>query len=184
MHPLASTTGGGCALEQAPDDFHGFRRGWMGLVTPEAPDPASGMIRITSEVSIHPDELRYRFSRSGGPGGQHVNRSETRVELLFDIANSPSLTESQRRTVLHRLGGQVDASGVLRIVSSATRSQLENREDALRRLQALLAGALKEHKRRVATHPTRSARERRLAEKRLRGSVKSGRRFSTSSDAE
>jgi ribosome-associated protein len=133
-------------------------------------------VYITPQLIIRPDELRYRFSRSGGPGGQHVNRSETRVELLFDIANSPSLTESQRHTLLHRLSGQVDANGVLRIVSSATRSQAENREDALRRFQALLAGALKERRRRVATRPTRAARERRLEEKRQRSSVKSTRR--------
>ncbi len=147
----------------------------MEPIIPDTPDAGADRIWITPELTIHPDELRFRFSRSGGPGGQHVNRSETRVELLFDIANSPSLTESQRHTLLHRLSGQVDTSGVLRIVSSATRSQTENREDALRRFQALLAGALKERRRRVATRPTRAARERRLEEKRQRSSIKSRR---------
>jgi len=152
-----------------------WENGGMEPTFPDTPDTGSDLIHITPELAIHPDELRYRFSRSSGPGGQHVNRSETRVELLFDIANSPSLTESQRHTLLHRLSNQVDTDGVLRIVSSATRSQTENREDALRRFQALLTGALKERRRRVATRPTRAARERRLEEKRQRGSVKSRR---------
>jgi ribosome-associated protein len=139
--------------------------------TPERP----GLLRINDALSIPEDELRFRFSRSSGPGGQHVNRSETRVELLFDLAGSPSLTEAQRMTLQRRLGRQIDAEGTLRVVSSSTRSQLENRADAVARFQALLAGALVQRKRRVATRPSAAARARRLDQKRARGSTKAGR---------
>ncbi len=173
--PVKKRAGLGCRYDFARLS-NTWENGGMEPNFPDTPDTRSDDIYITPELTIHPDELRYRFSRSGGPGGQHVNRSETRVELLFDIANSPSLTESQRHTLLHRLSNQVDTNGMLRIVSSATRSQTENREDALRRFQALLAGALKERRRRVATRPTHAARERRLQEKRQHSTVKSTRR--------
>ncbi len=103
------------------------------------------------------------------------NRSETRVELLFDLAGSPSLTEAQRMTLQRRLGRHIDAEGTLRVVSSSTRSQLENRADAVTRFQALLAGALIQRKRRVATRPSAAAHARRLDQKRARGSTKAGR---------
>ena len=148
----------------------------MGLTTPEQLDGKTDAIRITDALTIPANELQFRFSRSSGPGGQHINRSETRVELLFDIANSPGLSESQRYILLQRLGARVDASGVLRVVSSATRSQVENREDAVSRFQALLAAALRDRRRRVPTRPTRAARERRLADKRLHGALKAGRK--------
>ena len=111
-----------------------------------------------------------------GPGGQHVNRSETRVELLFDVAHSPSLSDEQRARILHRLAGYIDGEGMLHIVSATTRSQLENREDATGRFQEQLAAALRRQKARVATKPSRAARERRLAEKRTRASHKQMRR--------
>ena len=139
-------------------------------------------------IVIYPDlvipaaELRYRFSRSGGPGGQHVNRTETRVELLFDVAHSSSLTDDQRARVLHRLQGHVDHDGVLRVVSSATRSQLDNRADAATRFQALLQAALKHRKHRIATRPSAGARERRLDQKRVRAGVKQARRPPHASD--
>jgi ribosome-associated protein len=133
-------------------------------------------IRINDELSLPARELNFRFSRSSGPGGQHVQRSDTRVELLFDVANSPSLTDDQRQRILHRLGGCIDGEGVLRVVSSATRSQLGNREDAIQRFQVLLAGALRVRKRRVPTRPSAAARERRLTTKRTRSEVKQSRR--------
>lgn len=133
-------------------------------------------IVISDQLAIPVSELSFRFSRSSGPGGQHVQRSETRVELLFDITNSPSLTAEQRERIRHRLAGYVDSEGVLRIVSSVTRSQVENRADAVARFQAMLATALRRRKHRVPTRPTAAARERRLTEKRTRAGTKQARR--------
>lgn len=127
---------------------------------------------IDGQLAIPESELAFRFSRSSGPGGQHVQRSDTRVELLFDVANSPSLSEEQRARIMARLGGQIDGQGVLRVVSAMTRSQLENRELAVRRFQDLLASALRQRRLRVATRPSKAAREARLAEKRLRSQQK------------
>ena len=141
----------------------------------DSPQPAD-LVVISAELAIPPAELHFRFSRSGGPGGQHVNRSETRVELLFDVAGSPSLNEAQRGRLLRRLAGYIDGEGVLHIVSSVTRSQAGNRADAVARFQALVAAALRQRKRRVATRPTGASRERRLAGKRQRGQVKRTRR--------
>ena len=140
------------------------------------------VIVINADLAIPAAELRYRFSRSGGPGGQHVNRSETRVELLFDVAHSPSLTEDQRARILNRLPGYIDHEGVLRIVSSATRSQLDNRADATARFQSLLQAALKRRKHRVPTRPSAAARGRRLDSKRMRSGVKKTRRLPPTSD--
>jgi ribosome-associated protein len=140
------------------------------------------VIVINDRLAIAAAELEFRFSRSSGPGGQHVQRSDTRVELLFNVAASPSLTDEQRARILSRLGNQIDGEGVLRVVSSATRSQLENREEAVRRFQALLASALRQQKRRVATKPSAAAREARLAQKRVRSQHKATRRKVNRSD--
>lgn len=139
-------------------------------------DDEAKWIRINDQVVIPLSELDFRFSRSSGPGGQHVQRSDTRVELLFDVAHSPSLNDDQRDHIGHRLAGYMDGEGVLRVVSSATRSQLSNREDAIQRFQALLAGALRVRRRRVPTKPSASAREQRLTAKRTRSRVKQMRR--------
>ncbi len=133
-------------------------------------------VRITDTVSIPMSELRFRFARSSGPGGQHVNRSATQVELLFDVAGSPSLDETQRRRVLTKLKSRLDKEGVLHLVSQETRSQLRNREEVVERFQALMRDALRVPRRRRPTRPTRAARERRLEEKRRRGETKRGRR--------
>ena len=82
------------------------------------------VVHITDTVSIPMSELSFRFARSSGPGGQHVNRSATQVELLFDVANSPSLDEAQRQRVLNKLKSRIDKEGVLHLVSQETRSQL------------------------------------------------------------
>ena len=140
-------------------------------------------IPITAALAIPATELRFRFSRSSGPGGQHVNRSETRVELLFDVAHTTSLTEDQRVRILSRLPGHVDAEGVMHIVSSVTRSQSENRADSVARFQALLAGALHRRKHRVATRPTLAAHRRRLDEKRRRAGIKQARQRVGGEDA-
>ncbi len=122
-------------------------------------------------------ELHFRYSRSGGPGGQHVNRTETRVELLFDVAHSPSLSEGQRARLLEHLSGRLDRDGLLHIVSSTTRSQAENRADAIARFQALVHSALRPRKKRLATGPTVAGRERRLRGKSQRSEAKARRRY-------
>ncbi len=142
------------------------------------------VIIINDRLAIPAGELEFRFSRSSGPGGQHVQRSDTRVELLFNVADSTSLSAEQRARIMARLGNHIDGEGVLRVVSSTTRSQLENREDAVKRFQALLAGALRQHKRRIATKPSTAAREARLAEKKMRAQQKTARRKVRKSDFE
>jgi len=133
-------------------------------------------VRITDTVSIPMSELQFRFARSSGPGGQHVNRSATQVELLFDVANSPSLNETQRQRVIRRLRSRIDKEGILHLVSQETRSQLRNREEVVERFQVLMREALRVPRRRLPTRPTRAARERRLEEKRRRSEIKRGRR--------
>jgi ribosome-associated protein len=132
-------------------------------------------LRIDSKVTIPLAELGFRFSRSSGPGGQHVQKSSTRVELLFDVANSPSLTDAQRARVLARLSGYVDSAGVLHLVSQSERSQVRNRQEVVARFQALMRKALKRRKRRKPTQPTAASQERRLRKKKRRGQVKQGR---------
>jgi ribosome-associated protein len=121
-------------------------------------------------------ELSFRSSRAGGPGGQHVNKASTRVEVLWDVIHSPSLDEARRRLLVERLGSRVTASGVLRVVASGRRSQLQNRLAAIERLRTLVAQALREAPPRRPTRPPRTAREQRLAQKRRRAEVKAHRR--------
>jgi ribosome-associated protein len=130
------------------------------------------ILPITDQLAIPLSELHFRFSRSGGPGGQHVNRTATRVELLFDVAHSPSLTEEQRQRLLKRLAGRIDSEGILRVAAQSERSQLRNRQEAIERLQTLLRQALHIPKRRRRSKVPRWARERRLAEKRRRSETK------------
>lgn len=134
------------------------------------------MIEITDTVTIPLSELSFRFSRSSGPGGQHVNKAETRVELLFDVANSPSLTDEQREQVMRRLSSRIDSAGVLHVTSQATRSQKQNRDLAIERFRHLIARALQPEKKRKATRPSQAAKERRLREKRRRSEIKKYRR--------
>jgi ribosome-associated protein len=129
-------------------------------------------LTITETLQIPLTELYFRFSRSGGPGGQHVNRSATQVELTFDVANSPSLTETQRARILSRLKSSIDTRGVLHLSSQTTRSQHRNRTEVVERFQHLLQRALHIPKRRVPTRPPRQVKEQRLAEKRRRSILK------------
>ncbi|MBI3111019.1 MAG: aminoacyl-tRNA hydrolase [Ignavibacteriales bacterium] len=124
-------------------------------------------LHIAPHLSIPISELEFSTSRSGGPGGQNVNKLETRVELRFDIARSPSLTDAQRSTILARLKSRIDTEGVLRIVAQASRSQWSNKQEAIDKLMQLLQEALKPRKARKRTAPTKSARERRLQGKKL-----------------
>jgi len=130
------------------------------------------VLRITNTLTIPLSEIRFRFARSSGPGGQHVNRSATRVELLFDVAGSPSLTEAQRERALKALASYIDSDGVLHLISQTFRSQFRNREEALERFQTLMRRAMRVPKRRLPTRPSRAARERRLARKRRRSEIK------------
>jgi ribosome-associated protein len=145
---------------------------------PDSPNnsPPGDLVVVGHDLVIPVSELVFRFSRSSGPGGQHVNRSETRVELLFDVRTSPSLSDDQRQRLLLRLRTQLDKDGVLHIVSSETRSQPENRMRSLSRLQTLLASALRRRKRRIPTAPSAAARERRLSYKRAQSRLKQSRR--------
>ena len=133
------------------------------------------ILEINQQVSIPRSELSFRVSRSGGPGGQHAQKTSTRVELLFDVAKSPSLTDAQRSRVLKRLSGYVDKAGVLHLVSQSERSQLRNREEVVSRFEAMVRQALKRRKRRRSTRPSAAARERRLQDKRQRSRLKKSR---------
>ena len=130
------------------------------------------VLHITNNLTIPLSDLRFRFARSSGPGGQHVNRSATRVELLFDVMGSPSLTEAQRERALKALAPYIDSDGVLHLVSQTFRSQLRNREDVVERFQTLMRKAMRVPKRRRPTRPSRAAQERRLASKRRRSEIK------------
>lgn len=134
------------------------------------------IVDIMDAVSIPLSELQFRFARSGGPGGQHANRSATQVELLFDVAGSPSLNEAQRRRVLRKLESRIDKEGILHLVSQETRSQFRNREEVVERFQTLMREALRVPKKRIATRPTRASQERRLREKHRRSEIKRLRR--------
>jgi ribosome-associated protein len=121
-------------------------------------------------------ELEYRASRSGGPGGQHVNTSSTRIEVWWDVAGSSALTEEQRARLLTRLSTRLDSTGRLRLVSSGSRSQLRNREAVTERLRDLVAAALRVPKARKRTRPSRAAKAARLEAKRRRSAIKRERR--------
>ena len=138
--------------------------------------PDLPFLEVSPELRVPFAELEFRASRSGGPGGQHVNTSSTRVELTWDVAGSPTLSEDQRRHLLARLAIRLDGAGRLRVVSSATRSQLRNREDATERLREVVASALVVPKKRKRTRPTRAAKAARLESKRRRAATKRDRR--------
>jgi ribosome-associated protein len=132
-------------------------------------------LKITEALDIPLAELHFQFSRSGGPGGQHVNRSATQVELTFDVVNSPSLTEAQRARILSQLKSYIDSRGILHLSSQTTRSQHRNRAEVVERFQDLLRRALHIPKRRVPTRPPPQVKEQRLAEKRRKSTLKGGR---------
>jgi ribosome-associated protein len=122
-------------------------------------------------------ELEFRFSRAGGPGGQHVNTSSTRVELLFDLAGSPTLTDAERERAMRRLRSRLDAEGRLRVVAQDERSQMRNRALATRRFAELMRRALAPPAPpRRPTRPTAAATDRRIAAKRRAGERKRLRR--------
>jgi len=145
-----------------------------------APDNVGGMeLRVNGCVVIPDGELHERFSRSSGPGGQSVNTTDSRVELSFDVANSPSLPDWAKARVLQRLAGRL-SNGVLTLTASEQRSQLANRQAARARLAALLRDAVAPPQRpRIPTRPSRAGNERRVAAKRSRSATKRTRRYDT-----
>ena len=134
------------------------------------------LLVINDDLDIPLAELSFRFSTSGGPGGQHANRAATRVTVLFDVAQSPSLSPGMRGRILKKLAPRIDKDGILAVSAQDYRSQHQNRELAIARLQMMLAEALKVPKQRRKTRPSRAAKERRLAEKRRRSRLKEERR--------
>ena len=134
-------------------------------------------IVITSDISIPLGEIHFQFSRSGGPGGQNVNRVATKVELRFDIRHSPSFSDEQREILFHRLAKRIDTRGFFHLSSQESRSQWMNRQEVLDRFRAILARALAPQKKRTRTAPTSSSREKRLHAKKHRGAKKQSRRI-------
>lgn len=135
-----------------------------------------GALQLTGTLEIPRTELEYRASRAGGAGGQHVNTSSTRIELLWNVRTTGALPEELRARVVAKLASRIDGNGLIRVVSSARRSQGQNREAAEERLVALVSAALVVPKRRRATKPSRGQKEARLEDKKKRGDTKRQRR--------
>ena len=129
-------------------------------------------LRVDRSLTIPGSELRERFTTSGGPGGQHANRSSTRVELEWNVDDSSQLTERQRSRIKRGLRARINSSGTLRLASDRHRSQWRNRADVRDRLTKLVAQALQPPRPRVATRSTPGANERRLRAKKRRGEIK------------
>jgi ribosome-associated protein len=130
------------------------------------------VLNINDDLFLPRAELSYRASRSGGPGGQHVNTSSTRVEVVWNVAQSPSLTEAQRALVQEKLANRINAEGELLIAEGGSRSQHQNKEAVTERLAELLREALFVPKPRKRTKRPRSSHERRLKQKKQRSEVK------------
>lgn len=136
----------------------------------------AGEVRVNRRLVIPSGELELKFTPSGGPGGQHANRSSTRVELVWNVDDSVVLGPRQRARIKQHLGRRIDSEGALHLASSTYRSQTRNRADVLARLATLVGDALTPEKRRLATRPTKQSQERRLQEKKRRSEKKRLRR--------
>src|SRR3954468_5143559 len=134
------------------------------------------ILQITDTIAVPRSELVYRASRSGGAGGQHINTSSTRIELLWDFQRTSALDDSEKERVRKKLAARIDAEGMVRVVSGNRRSQLQNRGAAEERLAALIRDALHVPKKRRATAPTRASKERRLDTKKQQSKKKENRR--------
>jgi ribosome-associated protein len=132
-------------------------------------------IRVGRSLVIPDDEISVTFSPSGGPGGQHANRSSTRAEIVWNVESSRALGPRQRDRVRKNLGRRIDSQGNIRVASDRHRSQLRNREEAADRLSGLIAAALRPPRPRVKTAPTRASKEKRLQAKRKRSELKRNR---------
>jgi ribosome-associated protein len=133
-------------------------------------------IPVTDGIAIPRSELVYRASRAGGAGGQHVNTSSTRIELLWAFEQSSVLNEAEKARVRSKLGSRIDADGSLRVVAANRRSQLQNRGAAEERLAALVRGAMHVPTVRRKTKPTKASKEARISEKKRRSQIKGNRR--------
>ncbi len=133
------------------------------------------MIQITSSLRIPDDELTFTATRSSGPGGQNVNKVSTRITLLFDIENSPSLSEVQKTKILECYPTRINKIGVMRVVCQKHRSQLKNRELAIDRFRQLIVAAFKPVRIRRQTKIPRAVKEQRLTDKKHRGQIKQNR---------
>jgi len=134
------------------------------------------MIRITPDIALSPQEIKFEFVRSSGPGGQNVNKVATAVQLRFDLQNSPSLPPEVKHRLRKLAGKKVSANGVLVIRAARFKSQDQNRQDAVERLRRLIMQAAVKPKRRIKTRPSRQAKLRRLEAKRHRSRLKRNRR--------
>jgi ribosome-associated protein len=137
---------------------------------------ADGALVVDASLEIPRSELSFRASRAGGPGGQHVNTSSTRVELLWNLNRSRAVDSEQRARLREKLAARLDAEGNVRVVASANRSQLRNREEAEVRLATLIRRALMVPKARKKTRPSRGSVEKRLREKKEHSRRKENRR--------
>jgi len=133
-------------------------------------------IVVSPTLIIPASELTFRASRAGGPGGQHVNTSSTRIELLWDLTNSKVVTDEVRARLLEKLAARLDASGMVRVVASDRRSQAQNRDAAAERLAKIVKQALVVPRKRRKTRPTVASREQRLSDKRRQRDRKRERR--------
>jgi ribosome-associated protein len=132
-------------------------------------------IVVTPRVIIPGDELAIAFARSGGPGGQNVNKVASKVELRWNPTTSAALGDDDRAWLIHRLRSRLTSDGTLIVTSTATRDQLKNRDDATSKLALIVRAALDRPKPRKATKPSRSAKRRRLADKRHHAEIKRNR---------
>lgn len=130
---------------------------------------------VTEDVEIPDAELNFVTSRSSGPGGQNVNKLDTRVTLLFDVEHSSSLSEVQRIRIFERLAGRINKDGVLRVTSQRHRTQYANRQEVIRRFAGLVSDAIADEPARIPVKPPRAMNERRLQTKRMRSRLKRGR---------
>ncbi|MBK9981134.1 MAG: aminoacyl-tRNA hydrolase [Saprospiraceae bacterium] len=124
-------------------------------------------------------ELEFRTSRSSGAGGQHVNKTETKVEALLDVKASPGLNEDEKKLVFEKAINRINDEGILSITSQKSRSQLDNKENAIEKLQQILLKALTPVTKRIRTKPSKSSVEERLEEKKIQAEKKEGRKKPT-----
>lgn len=134
------------------------------------------MILIQEKLEIPESELEFTASRSSGPGGQHVNKTNSRMTLQFDVEHSPSLSDDQRLRIASRLASRINKDGMLKLHSQQHRSQAANRAELLERFAELLREAVKIRRKRKKTRPTAASKDRRISEKKRRSDIKRHRR--------